>query len=365
MPYNAGRSKLRLGAWPLLLCAVAVLLLVAACGDDDDTTAADAEPPEARGAGEPDGGDDEWAEVLAAADAEGSLVAYSAQSPETNEALTAAFEAAYPNISVEIQRLGSSDLIAAMDAEYENDADGADVAIASIVAWVDEKSELPDYFAELTGPDIADLGSTVLRPHNKAALTLATPFGIGSNTSELDAPISEYEDLLDPPLTGRIGTQDYSAANNTILLPYLYLRELYGEDFLEAFAEQDPQIFAGSSAAIQALASGETVADAFVPGVFVGGDLPIEVVYPDKPLAFPLYTVAAGKSDSPNAAQVFANFLLTEEGQNAVAEGAIAVLPDIESAVRSVDEATIIDEAEYTQEDFDELRGYLDTIFTG
>src|SRR5690554_4858101 len=111
--------------WLALVAALLLVFGVAACGDDDngsadDTTTTTAAPD--NGTADPgDNGDDQGADdgldaLIAAAQEEGSLTWYSVPAEAIAQEVSDAFEAEF-GISVEFQRLASSDLSTRYSAE--------------------------------------------------------------------------------------------------------------------------------------------------------------------------------------------------------------------------------------------------------
>ena len=132
--------------WLALLAAFVLLFGVAACGDDDgddgDDGATTTSTTEADPGDEGDEGDDEPAgddaaldQLIADAQAEGSLVWYSVPAEAIAQAVSDAFEEEY-GISVEFQRLASADLSTRYAAEAETGSPVADAIVVSNTPFV-------------------------------------------------------------------------------------------------------------------------------------------------------------------------------------------------------------------------------------
>jgi iron(III) transport system substrate-binding protein len=89
---------------------------------------------------------------------------------------------------------------------------------------------------------------------------------------------------------------------------------------------------------VQALSSGELAAAAFVGStvkVEKKAGAPVEWGVPESPWGARYYGTVLKSAPHPNAAQLLADFLVTEEGQKAVSSDNASVLPNIPGAVDS------------------------------
>ena len=77
-----------------------------------------------------------WDTVRAAAKAEGKVVFYSAQTPAALARLVGGFKKAHPEISIEVLRATSADVLTKIEQERAAGIDGADVVITSDVGWL-------------------------------------------------------------------------------------------------------------------------------------------------------------------------------------------------------------------------------------
>ncbi len=164
----------------------------------------------------------------------------------------------------------------------------------------------------------------------------------GWNTDRYPKGLKDYSDLLDPELAGgKIGVIEPSAPS--IVDFWQYLEENYGADFVTKLAAQDPKIYPSSLPMAQALTSGEIAAGSFVQ---VLSDEKAKGAPVDSGLAAEVWgarfnTSILETAPHPNAAQVLANFMVTEPGQEALARKSAAVLPNITGAVTTVDKVRV------------------------
>lgn len=376
-------------------------MLAAACGGDDDdgetsaetteaaaaattAAAATAAPEEsdttaAAGSGDETtvpaaGGTDttadaadaaEWDAVVAAAKEEGSVTIYSGQALDNLNSLADRFKEEY-GITVEVVRAVDNDLHAKLQAERDTGSAIADVMVNATLAWQLEKSaedwftpvdlpafDNPDYNSELNISEKSDYFVS-----NAAVLTY------GWNTDLWPQGLSGYEDLLDPELKGKIGVIEPTAGS--IVDFYLYLEEEYGPEFVEGLAAQEPRIYPSSLPMGEALVSGEIAAGSFVQVQTFDKELgaPTDSGLADTIWGAIFNAAVMSNAPHPNAAQVLANFIITPEGQEAIAFRAASSLPDIEGTVAITDDVRRQDLDNLTPEKVAEYQARWAELFT-
>jgi iron(III) transport system substrate-binding protein len=159
----------------------------------------------------------------------------------------------------------------------------------------------------------------------------------GWNTAQYPKGLKDYPDLLDPAPKGQIGVIEPSVAS--IVDFWLYLEGKFGTDFTDKLAAQNPKIYPSSLPMAQAMASGEISAGLFVQ---VQTDAkktgaPVDSGLSDTVWGALFQESVLKTAPHPNAAQLLANFIITQPGQEAVAHLAGSVLPNITGAVTTTD----------------------------
>lgn len=357
---RAPSGRARRTATILLLVAVAAT----ACGDDLDSSpsAAGGDPqgssPACGGSPGPSAG---WAAVEREAEEEGSVRWYSTLAPAINDALVAAFAGAHPGITVEVTRAVSSDLTQRIDAEARGGASGADLVVHTDQAW--QRAKADGVFAPLRGPDVTDPGQDVLSDSGTSSLVALAVIGYAWNTSVVDDPPASFEALTDPAYRGQIGLYDYEAT--PVAASFDTWADQYGDDFLTGLAGQDPRFYASGSALAQAVAAGEVGIAAYTTPSLVPEGAPVELAYPDEPVANAYVLNVLCSADHPAAAQVLANWLLSPEAQEIAAVGSASVLDASAGvdALFTLDEVRVTDVTAYSEGDLEALRSSLDATF--
>jgi iron(III) transport system substrate-binding protein len=148
-------------------------------------------------------------------------------------------------------------------------------------------------------------------------------FGIcmAYNDNRLDAPPQHWADLLDERWKGRIGLEDISTAGSQYGQYYM-LREELGVDFWERLLSvQQPKIYYRTEDLADALLEGEIdVAGEFsihtVYAYRVKRGASIQGIYPDEGIPLVVNpTAIMGRTDRPEEARTFSDFLLSLQGQ--------------------------------------------------
>jgi iron(III) transport system substrate-binding protein len=308
--------------------------------------------------------DAEWDAIVAAAQDEGKVTFYSSQGLDQLNDLAGRFNDEY-GIDLEVVRDIDSALIPKIEAEQTTGSGIADVVAEASAAWAEQRGA-EGWFVAPVGPafddpafdraaNVSDLGFFT---SSAAVLTF------GWNTELYPTGLTDYEGLLDPELAGgRIGVIEPSAPS--IVDFWLYLEENYGEDYVTQLAAQEPRIYPSSLPMAQALTSGEISAGNFVQVLTdeQAAGAPVESGLADQVWGARFNTAILNIAPHPNAAQVLANFLITEPGQEAIARKAASVLPDVPGAVTTVDAVRVQDLSILTPEFVADYQAKWNSLF--
>lgn len=237
------------------VAAVGLSLALVACGGGgsaEDTSST----TRAAGSSTPD----ELAELVAAAQEEGSVTIYSSQGLDPLNAMGAAFEEEY-GVRVEVVRGTQGDLVPRVEAEVATGNRVADVVVSAHPSWTEDHGT-EGWFVAPTGPQF-ESGSGY---DADAYVHEGNYFEVGAgfltfawNTDLHPDGLESYEDLLDPKLAGRIGVID-AAVGPAIVDFYLWAERNLGEDLIEQLAAQKPRLCPSALPITEALGSGEIVA---------------------------------------------------------------------------------------------------------
>jgi iron(III) transport system substrate-binding protein len=348
------RSISRGGLRWTLVSLLCVALVTAACGGDDgDEAASTTASSETAAASEGGGGSDAEAaldELVAAAQDEGSVTVYSSQGLDQLNALAEAFDAEY-GIDVEVVRNTDSDIIPRVETELATNTSGGDLVVTAAQVFMETQAEAGNWVDPTASPQIAGLGDYDADQYvhegnffevGAAVLTFAW------NTNDVPDGLSDYEDLLDPELAGGRTAVVDPAIGPAVVDFYLWLEESFGEDFITDLAAQEPRIYPSALPIGEALTSGEVSAAAYaapvqlVPAAANGA--PVDYGVSEAGAWGARYFGAVPKSsDSPNAAALLADFMVTAQGQELVQGASGSVLPDIPGTLITNDRVRVMD----------------------
>jgi iron(III) transport system substrate-binding protein len=316
-------------------------------GDASDTTAAVTETTAAAAA------DD--AELVAAATEEGKVTVYSSQGLDALNQLAANFEAKYPGIDVEIVRGIDSDLAPKVEIEMQTGQGVADLYVNASLSWVQPHAEM-GWFTPVEGPELTGQGAYDAEQFvhdgdffevGSAVLTFAW------NTDLYSPGITDYEDLLDPELAGKLGVIEPTAPS--IVDFYLWLEETFGEEYVEQLAALEPRIYPSALPIGEALAAGEISATPYAAPQTLTPlseqGAPVEYgISPSGAWGARFFGMVPTSAPNPNAGFLFANYMVTAEGQEVVQATGGSVLPDIPGTLIYNEEVREQDLAKLTPE---------------
>src|SRR5215218_1994796 len=338
-----GNGMTRTRTLRVVALLVAAALVGTACGGDDDdsaspattaggaaTTAAAADvTTAARGTGS--AASAEWEGVVAKAEEEGKVTFYTAQGLDQANQVKAAFEKAYPEITVDVIRDISSNLIPKIEAERQTGNGIADVYVSADTAWWATTAK-DGHIIPMTGPAFDDPAyDRAELVHDDTYFEVsAVVFGYGWNTDKVPDGLASMEDVLDPKFQGKVGIVEPSL--EALVDFYKYLEETYGKDFVTKLAAQEPRIYPGAGPLREALAAGEVDVSTYSSPMtdMTATGAPVAWEIPETAWGARFFGGIVDSAPHPNAAQLFANFLVTRDGQVAnVFNESVAVLPDI------------------------------------
>ena len=259
--------------------------------------------------------------LVEAAKKEGKVVFYSSMDLPVGEKLGKAFEAAYPGITMQIERSGSERLFQRIDQEFSSNIRAADVINTS-----DASHTIPwkknGWLAAFVPEDVAKHFPEQYRdPDGMFATSRVYMSSIAYNTSLVkpeDAPKS-FADLLDPKWAGKM-VKGHPAYSGTIMTATFQMVREFGWEYYEKLAKQRVMQVQSSTDPPKKLALGERaiMADGNEYNVVLLKEAgqPVEPIYPTEgapTISGP--TAIFASAPHPNAARLFQAWLHTRETQ--------------------------------------------------
>ncbi|MGH3391127.1 MAG: extracellular solute-binding protein [Actinomadura sp.] len=281
------------------------------------------------------------------------------------QALKSSFEKKYPKIKLTYVRGGGDEGLPKVEAEARTGRGIADVAVSASLSWMETHTRL---FEAPRGPAFGAPGYD--RAENLATGTYYVISGAvltyGWNTDLFPQGIRAWRDLFSPELAGgKIGVISPDTPARVDF--YNYLTETQGADFLDRLAAQKPRIYPSALPVAAALTSGEIAAGVFVEPLTdeKSSGAPVDWGLARPAWGNRFYSVNLKSAPHPNAAQVLADFMVTAQGQQAVARNAASVLDDVPGAVSTTANLRKQDLSRLSPQKVREFRAGFERMFGG
>jgi iron(III) transport system substrate-binding protein len=262
--------------------------------------------------------------MIKAAKAEGEVTFYSTATENVAKRIADGFTAKY-GIKAQFLRMGSGPLLQRYSSEAQSGVFAADFMFNAGSSSV----FIPDAVKKGWVEPIEDANLPVVKSGEYpakylrygGALVQIAPWQVAYNTDNVkgaDIPKS-WKDLLAPRFKNRILLADPKSAG-AYMDVWGLLEDTYGESFLTAVRDQNPRWFVDGVPAVQGLGAGEgdiefpVVAAQARAIIDKGGPVAITVLAPTSGVEMFLTLTNPAKAKHPNAARLFANYVMTPEG---------------------------------------------------
>jgi iron(III) transport system substrate-binding protein len=293
-------------------------------------------PATAQSVGQPPAGTS-WAQIVEAAKKEGAVTIYSGMGLDQLNDLASRFKKEY-GINVQVVRAVDAEFVPRIDTEFSTGKGIAGVFVTADLSVARDR-HAKGYMVAPMGPNFdSPVYNKVARvPEGTYFEASAAILTFSWNKELWPKGLKDYPDALDPALMGKIGISATSTAAQIDF--YTYLEEVYGADFTTKLAALKPRIYLGALPMGQAVVSGEVavglttqpLTDEAEKGAPVGWGLA------PRPWGARFWGLILKSAPTPNAAQLLANFMISEPGQEAIARKAAAALPNIKGTLGSTD----------------------------
>jgi iron(III) transport system substrate-binding protein len=283
----------------------------------------------------------QWKALVAQAKREGSVTFYTSHNPADVANLAQKFQDEY-GIKVVVNRKVDNDLLTQVNTEMSTGNVSVDVwemtpkrivlgALGN--GWVTDAVG-PAFFARRYDRSKLLVG--------KAWIDGAAVGGMAWNTSAFPRGLKDVGDLLNPALRdgsfkgGAIGLPDPRISATTVDW-YFWLQKTYGSTILQRLAamEPKPKIYGSSVVIATAIGSGEIVGGPWASAGTVDqlreSGAPVGYALPNKGNAWTAAWMGMimKRAPHPAAAQVFANYLVSPEGQSLLDHGIGSAYPNV------------------------------------
>jgi iron(III) transport system substrate-binding protein len=254
-------------------------------------------------------------ELIAGAKKEGKIVYYTADFTEPEQEVIKAFNKRFPFVSVEMVRAPGGQLITRIKTEA-----AADKLLADVINHSDRglMKGIEDLFMDYAPPNAADYRTDVaISP--KIWPKSALGWSIAYNTELMKNPPKSWMDLCKPEYGPKLIGQVVGPSGGTTWTRVMFERQTFGEDYWTKQAATQPILYPSGAPTSDSLVRGEcSIAVLLYNIAYIKkrDGAPIEINFPTDGVPLNFYATAISKtSANPNAAKLFMNWCLSEEGQ--------------------------------------------------
>lgn len=261
----------------------------------------------------------------------GTVTLYSTVTASTVEAVVAAFQAAHPEVTVDLFRGPTGEVAARVAAEQRSGGVRADLL------WLTDSLSLQRYDADGLLAPYDPAGAAALDPADRSATYTGTRLlnmvlVVGADVA--DAP-TDWADLTDPSLASAVAIPDPGFAGSAFgLLGHFAQDPDYGLDFYQRLHDNGAVVVQAPDEVTSGVAEGRFKAGItldFSARSAVDKGSPVRLVWPTSgaiTIASPIAQVEGAANAA--AAQAFIDFVLSTEGQTLIAaSGWQPVRPDV------------------------------------
>ena len=254
-------------------------------------------------------------ELIEAARREGKLVFYSANVAESETPVINAFNKRFPFIKVEFLRAPGNQLLQRVKTEA-----AAGKLLADVIDHSDRSLmlEIENLFQDYAPPNAADyIPETSVSPKLWPRSTVV--WAIAYNSELVKNPPKTWMDLTNPEYKPKEIANVIAPSGGTTWTRAMFERQVVSEDYWKKQAATKPSLYPSNAPASDALVRGEALAGAILYNAIfpkLRDGAPVKVFF--APEGAPMIPFSAGVTKTaanPNAARLFLNWCLSEEGQ--------------------------------------------------
>lgn len=258
-------------------------------------------------------------ELVEAATKEGKVVLYSGVVLDNEQILAKAFSDRFPGVTVDIVRAPGGRLFTRIETEA-----AANKLTADVVDLTDRMlaTRIEHLFADYAPPN-ADKWDRSSMPLESLWPRTLFIYGLAYNPALMSPPAATWKELENPKYKDKTGLI-LAGSGGSAWTVAMFQRKVMGPDVWQAMAALKPRLFESNGPASSAIVRGEIQMAPLLLATATALKLqgaPIDLVYPAEGL--PAAPGAAGifkDAPHPNAAKLFMDWSLSEEGQTAIVE---------------------------------------------
>lgn len=311
--------------------------------------------------------------VTAPAEPSGTVTVYTSQPSEQMQAVVDAFTKGYPDITVEVFRSGTTEVMSKLQAEFAAGSTPADVVLLADAVALTQLKEAGHLLIYGDAP-VDAVPDALVDPDMTFFGTKLITTGIVYNTNLVETPPTSWADLLEPQVAAQtiMPSPLYSGAA-VIHVGTMAQQNAFGWDYYRTLADNGAVAGQGNGSVIEAVARGEKAYGIIIEYMAFNAKKegsPVEFVFPKEGVSAISQPVAIVKStDNPEAAKAFVDWQLSQTAQElSVSQGYFPVFEGVASpqGYPAVDSLTILptDHAEILANDEENKKRFAD-LFGG
>lgn len=275
-----------------------------------------------------------------------TITVYTSQPQDQMTAVVEAFNKDYPDITVEVFRSGTTELMAKLSAEFAAGSTPADVVlIADAAAATQLKAD--DRLLAYPEAKTEGIPAALIDPDKTFFGTKLITTGIVYNTDLVKTPPASWADLKAPEVAaGVIMPSPLYSGAAVIHVGTVVQQPEFGWQYYEDLAEAGAVAGQGNGTVIEAVARGEKPYGIIVEYMALNAKAkgsPVDFVFPSEGVSVISQPVAILKdSDAPDAAKTFVDWQLGRAAQEqSVAQGYFPILEGVAAPAGYPDPASL------------------------
>ncbi|WGF87409.1 ABC transporter substrate-binding protein [Marinivivus vitaminiproducens] len=310
--------------------------------------------------------------TAASAQAERSITVYTSQPTEQMAAVIEAFNADHPDITVDLFRSGTTEVMNKLQAEFAAGNVQADVLLIADTLAMTKLKEEGRLLAYADAP-VDTLPDALVDPDRTFFGTKLITTGIIYNTDLVETAPASWQDLLAEDVASSLIMPSplYSGAA-VIHVGTMVQQPEFGWDFYTALADEGAVAGQGNGSVVEAVARGEKAYGIIIEYMALNAKAkgsPVDFVFPSEGVSAITQPVAILKdSDAIEAAKTFVDWQLSAKAQEqSVEQGYFPVIegmappagyPDPASlTILEADDALMLKDEEASKREFADLFG--------
>ncbi|MFP4114253.1 MAG: extracellular solute-binding protein [Spirochaetota bacterium] len=295
----------------------------------------------------------------------GTITLYTSETLTDVQLYAQQFERLNPGTTVDIFRLGTTELVARLLAEMEAGSPGADVIWFADMALFEDFAANGDLL-QIDPPEAANIPEQYVYFDGSAYETRLIYQVIAYNTNLIPDGIDGWSDLIDPQWRGRVGSASPFTSGATLTQAATLANDPdFGWDYYRDLAANEVYMGGGNGGIATKVATGEFALGLtidFMARAQMAQGAPVDYVYQSEgSLYVPTPIGVMSATDNPALAEAFVNYLMSVPGQ--LQQAARGYLP-VNRNVALPDGMTPADEIDVLTTDWQYLRENREEILS-